>query len=70
MLRELQLPELIVQDEDAYIALASKLGTDVAWRRQMSGKILEAMAKKPTFINPAAYARGLGARLEKLVRGK
>jgi predicted O-linked N-acetylglucosamine transferase (SPINDLY family) len=70
LLRELQLPELIVQDEDAYIALASKLGTDVAWRRQMSGKISEAMAKKPTFINPAAYARGLGARLEKLVRGK
>jgi predicted O-linked N-acetylglucosamine transferase (SPINDLY family)/glycosyltransferase involved in cell wall biosynthesis len=70
LLRELQLTELIVQDEDAYITLASKLGTDAAWRRQMSRRILEAMAKKPTFINPAAYARGLGARLEKLVRGK
>ena len=70
LLQELGLPELITPDEPAYIALAVKLGTDPAYRRQCHDRILAAMARKPRFINPPAYARGLGELLESLVTGK
>jgi predicted O-linked N-acetylglucosamine transferase (SPINDLY family) len=67
LLRELDVPELITQDEAAYIALGIRLGNDIAVRRQLNAKILAAMALRPKFVNPAAYARGLGELLETLV---
>ncbi|MGC4072510.1 MAG: glycosyltransferase [Nibricoccus sp.] len=70
LLRELNIPELIVQDEAAYIALSVKLATDRAWRKQIGARILEAMARKPKFINAPAYAKGLGELIESLVSGK
>ncbi len=69
LLRELALPELIAPDEAAYIALAVKLGTDVGYRSQLNERILAAMARRPKFTDPAAYAQGLGARLTALVVG-
>ncbi len=70
LLRELKIPELIVQDEPSYIALSTKLAADPAYRRQISDRIRAAMAQKPTFINPQAYAQGLGILLESLVLGQ
>jgi glycosyltransferase involved in cell wall biosynthesis/predicted O-linked N-acetylglucosamine transferase (SPINDLY family) len=70
LLRELEIPELIVQDEAAYIALSVKLATDRAFRSQMSERILEAMSRKPKFINPQRYAEGLSELIETLVTGK
>lgn len=70
LLREIELPELITQDEAAYIALAVRLGTDVGYRRQLNARILDAMARRPKFTDGAAYGRGLGALLETLVLGK
>ena len=70
LLRELGLPELITTDEAAYIALAVKLGTDVAYRQKTSGGILEKMAGQPKFINPRAYGQGLSEILESFITGK
>jgi predicted O-linked N-acetylglucosamine transferase (SPINDLY family) len=70
LLRELNLPEMITTDEAAYIALAHRLGTDATYRRQLNERILAAVALRPKFINAQAYARGLGALLESLVRVK
>ena len=70
LLRELDLPELITADEAAYVALAVKLGTDLAYRKKTSAGILEKMAGHPKFINPRAYGQGLSELLESLVAGK
>ncbi len=70
LLLELNLPEMITTDEAAYIALAHRLGTDATYRRQLNERILAAVALRPKFINAQAYARGLGALLESLVRVK
>ena len=70
LLRELYLPELVTTDEAAYIALAVRLGTDATCRRQYKERILAAMALRPKLIHAQAYARGLGALLESLVRVK
>ena len=64
------VPELITADEAGYVALAVKLGTDPAYRRQLHDRILAAMAQPPRFINPPAYAQELGELLASLVAGK
>jgi predicted O-linked N-acetylglucosamine transferase (SPINDLY family)/glycosyltransferase involved in cell wall biosynthesis len=70
LLRELDLPELITQDEATYIALAVRLGTDANYRQQLHKRILDAMARRPKFTDAAAYGRGLSELLETLVLGK
>ena len=70
LLREIGLPELITADEAAYVALAVKLGTDVAYRQKISAGILEKMAGQPKFLDPRAYGQGLSELLESLVTGK
>ena len=70
LLREIGLPELITTDEASYIALAFRLGTYATYRRQLNERILAAIALRPKFLNAPAYARGLGALLESLVRVK
>lgn len=64
LLRELALPELIATDEQSYIDLAVRLGTDRAFRHSTRQRILEAMARRPRFVNPALYADGLSDLLE------
>jgi predicted O-linked N-acetylglucosamine transferase (SPINDLY family) len=70
LLREIGLPELITADEAAYVALAVKLGTEVAYRQKISAEILERMAGQPKFINPRAYGQGLSELLESVITGK
>lgn len=69
LLRDLDLPELITQDEPSYRSTAVKLGTDAGFRRQIGTRILAGMAGKPRFVDPAAYGRQLGDLLERLVLG-
>jgi predicted O-linked N-acetylglucosamine transferase (SPINDLY family) len=66
-LRELGLSELIAQDEASYIRLAVGLATDSAYRSRIRQQILDAMAKRPLFVNPAAYAQWLGGLIESMV---
>ncbi|HEX2852289.1 MAG TPA: glycosyltransferase [Opitutaceae bacterium] len=70
LLRELGLPELITENEAAYVALSVRLATDAAYRRQLNERIRTAMARGPKFVNAAAYAQGLGRLLESLVSGE
>ena len=70
LLRELEIPELIAADEAGYIAVSVRLATDAAFRRQIRQRVADGMARKPTFVDPAAYGRQLGELLEQLVRGK
>lgn len=67
LLRELGLSELIAQDEASYIRLAVGLATDSAYRSRIRQQILDAMAKRPLFVNPAAYAQWLGGLIESMV---
>ncbi len=69
LLRELEIPELVVPDEAAYIALAVRLANEPAYRAALRGRIAAGMARRPTFVNPGAYAAHLGRLLETLVRG-
>ena len=39
ILRHIGIPELIGRDEDDYVAIASRLGTDIQWRRAIREKI-------------------------------
>lgn len=70
LLRELDLPELVTENEAGYVALSVRLATDAGYRRQFNDRIRTAMARHPKFVNPPAYARGLGQLLESLVRGE
>jgi predicted O-linked N-acetylglucosamine transferase (SPINDLY family) len=70
LLREIELPELITTEEESYIKLAVRLGNDADYRRQLSERIVEAMARRPKFLNAQAYAHGLAGLLESLVRSK
>jgi len=70
LLRELGVPELVTASEAEYMALAIKLGTDLAFRRKTSASILQKMALRPKFINSRAYGQGLSELLESLVMKK
>jgi predicted O-linked N-acetylglucosamine transferase (SPINDLY family) len=67
LLRELQIPELIAGDEDSYIEKAAELASNPDYRRSIGTRILEQMARKPRFINPSVYSKGLGELLASLV---
>jgi len=67
LLRELGLSELIVEDEASYIRLAVGLATDSAFRGRIRQQIVDAMAKRPLFVNPSAYAQWLGGLIESMV---
>lgn len=63
MLKLLGIPELIATSHKDYVAIALKLANDVAWRRQMSDKIVANLGK--LFDDPAP-PRAFGALLEEL----
>ncbi len=69
LLRDIEMPELIADDEASYMALAEKLGGDPEFRAETAKKIRERMQVRPRFIDPAAYGRELGKQLELLVGG-
>jgi predicted O-linked N-acetylglucosamine transferase (SPINDLY family) len=68
LLRDLDIPELVAEDEQAYVARTVALATDPGFRDRMRAKILQRMSTSPRFLDPVAYGRQLGDLLEKLVR--
>lgn len=66
ILRAAGLDELVAKDEDAYVAIAARLGTDKAYHEQVSATM---RANAPgVFTNPAPIA-GMAAFLRSAVRG-
>lgn len=59
ILEELELPQFIARTEDSYIELASRLGTDAAFRHELRDKVLAAMQNHPSCLDSRAYARNI-----------
>jgi len=68
LLRDLQMPELIADSEEAYIQLATVLGTDPDLRQQKSEQIQQKMQQSPGFLNGRSYAAQLGALFQDISR--
>lgn len=68
LLRDLQMPDLIADSEEAYIQLAMVLGTDHDLRRQKSELIQQKMQQNPGFLNGRSYAGQLGALFQEISR--
>ena len=66
-LREIGMEELVARSEEEYLQKAVRLARDVEYRKDVSSRILEAMSRRPRFLDPAAYGRSLGNALEILV---
>ena len=64
LLRSLGLPELIVQDAEAYGLLAIKLAIDPTWRHELRTKIQGRMERTPVFLDPLAASEAFGALAE------
>jgi predicted O-linked N-acetylglucosamine transferase (SPINDLY family) len=66
MLNSIGLDHLVVQDEESYINLAVKLGTNEELRKQYREQILEKMANNPPFLDSKAYSAQIGEVLKQL----
>ncbi|EME68951.1 O-linked N-acetylglucosamine transferase [Paramagnetospirillum caucaseum] len=66
ILRAAGLDELVAHDEEAYVALAVRLGTDKGYREQISRTM---RANGPGIFDSTAPAEGLAAFLESVARG-
>jgi len=64
LLRTLGLPELIVQDVNAYLLLAVQLATDPTWRSELRTKIQDRMERTPVFLDSLAASETFGALAE------
>jgi predicted O-linked N-acetylglucosamine transferase (SPINDLY family) len=60
MLKELGINELIAGDEEDYVRIAVRLGTNACLREAMRGRIQRQMAAGPDFLNPRRYAQRIG----------
>lgn len=65
ILRAVGLDELVARDEESYVALATRLGTDRTYREQVSRTML---ANGPAVFDGAAPAEGLAAFLKSVAR--
>jgi glycosyltransferase involved in cell wall biosynthesis len=64
ILKELGIPELIVETEKDYIRLSQQLGKDPQLRQSYCQRIQQKMQTQPLFINSQAY----GAQLSQVLR--
>ncbi|MGB3534838.1 MAG: CmcI family methyltransferase [Microcoleaceae cyanobacterium] len=60
LLKELQLPELITDQEANYIQLATQLATNPSLRQSLQQKIQQKMQALPPFLNSQAYGNKIG----------
>ena len=58
ILRHAGLDDLVAADDDAYVALAVRLATDLRWRAAMRTAVRAAFSR-PELTDPVAYARAL-----------
>ena len=56
LLKSVGMDELVVENIDDYVALAQRLGKDVAYRDELSLHIRQAMNVVPSFLDSAGYA--------------
>lgn len=68
LLRELQIPDLIADNEDSYINLALALGTNPELRKQKSDQIKQKMQANPRFLDSRSYSAQMGALFQELFR--
>ncbi len=66
ILRELQIPDLITENEDNYIELAIKLGRDKEQRERYRNLIALKISENPAFLDSAGYAKKIGTLFETL----
>jgi predicted O-linked N-acetylglucosamine transferase (SPINDLY family) len=66
LLRELQIPDLITNSEEAYIQLAIALGNNPDLRHQKSAQIKEKMQGNPSFLDSRAYSAKIGSLFQEL----
>ncbi len=66
LLRELQIPDLITNSEEAYIHLAVALGTDLELRQQKAGEIKQKMQENPRFLDSRSYSAQIGELFQEL----
>jgi FkbM family methyltransferase len=63
MLRELGMPEFIAADQEEYVHLAVRLGSDASLRQTMRERIRDRMSRTPDFLNPRLYGRRVSQAL-------
>ncbi|MCL1472244.1 hypothetical protein [Argonema antarcticum] len=66
LLRELQIPDLIADSEEAYIKLAINLATNPELREVYREQITQKMQRKPRFLDSRSYSNRIGTAFEKL----
>jgi len=54
---------LVTRNEDEYLRLAVRLGTDKCLRERLRGRIIERMSAGPGFLNPRQYGRRVSSAL-------
>jgi len=67
ILKELGVPDLIAEGQEAYVRLAVRLGNDPDFRRAKSMEIREKMAQNPPFLDPRSYAEKVGRVLRSVM---
>jgi predicted O-linked N-acetylglucosamine transferase (SPINDLY family) len=70
MLKELGVPDLVAESEEAYVRLAVRLGTDPDFRQAKSMEIREKMAQGPPFLDPRSYAEKVGKVLKSVMAAR
>lgn len=70
LLRELKIPELIANNEEAYIQLAVNLGTKPELRRQKSDSIRKKMDDKPRFIDSNSFSKEISSLFQNLFQDR
>jgi len=66
LVRDLQIPDLIVESEESYIQLAIALGTNPELRQQKREQIRQKMQSHPRFMDSRAYSAQIGALFQEL----
>ncbi|NEP42925.1 MAG: glycosyltransferase, partial [Okeania sp. SIO2H7] len=66
LLRYLEMPELIADNEDSYIQLAVNLGNDSDLRTVYQDRIEKKMQGNPQFLDSRYYSSQMGALFQKV----
>jgi predicted O-linked N-acetylglucosamine transferase (SPINDLY family) len=66
LLKELGIHELIARDEEDYVRIAVRVGSNAALREEMRECIQRRMAAGPDFLNPRRYAQRIGRAFSRL----
>jgi predicted O-linked N-acetylglucosamine transferase (SPINDLY family) len=70
LLRELQMPDLIANSEEAYVQLAIALAQDSNLRQQKSAEIKQKMQQPPRFMDSRSYSKQMESLFQELYRQK